>query len=76
MARDVEPFTRAAGLPSRDRPGEGFAASEAFDPDEPANEVSQAAYDTVVLGSLLWPNSPHPTFQECCDVVRGFPSGL
>jgi hypothetical protein len=72
----VETFTRAAGLPSRGRPREGFAASEAFDPDEPANEVTRGAYDTVVLGSLLWADSPRPTFKECCDAVRDFPTGL
>ena len=76
MARDVETFTRAAGLPSRGRPAEGFAASEAFDADEPANEVTRAAYDTVVLGSLLWAGSPRPTFKECCHAVRDFPSRL
>lgn len=76
MARDVETFTRAAGLPSRGRPAEGFGASEAFDPSAPVNEPTRGAYDTVVLGSLLWEGSPRPSFEECCDAVRAFPSGL
>lgn len=76
MARDVETFTRAAGLPSRGRPADGFAASEAFDPSAPVNEPTHGAYDTVVLGSLLWEGSPRPSFEECCDAVRRFPTGL
>lgn len=76
MARDVETFTRAAGLPSRGRPAGGFAASEAFDPSAPVNEPTKAAYDSVVLGSLLWEGAARPSFDECCDAVRGFASGL
>lgn len=76
MARDVETFTRAAGLPSRGRPAEGFAASEAFDPWDQVNQPTRAAYDSVVLGSLLWEGAPRPSFDECCDAVRQFPSGL
>ncbi|MEX1164825.1 MAG: nucleotidyl transferase AbiEii/AbiGii toxin family protein, partial [Nitriliruptor sp.] len=60
MARDVETFTRAAGLPSRGRPADGFAASEAFDPNDPANQPTRAVYETVVLDSLLWAGSARP----------------
>lgn len=76
MARDVETFTVAAGLPSRGRPAEGFSVSDAFEAEATANEAVRAAYDSVVLGSLLWPDSPRPTFDECCHVVRDFASAL
>jgi len=55
-------------------PADRPAASDAFASSDPVNE--RAAYDSVVLGSLLWEGAPRPSFDECCHAVRQFSSGL
>ena len=27
-------------------------------------------YEAVVLGQLLWPDSPQPTLEDCCQLVH------
>lgn len=76
MARDVETFTRVAELPTFGRPAGGFAVSGAFDPAREVIQATRAAYEAVVLGSLLWADSPSPSFDDCCTIVQEFPSGL
>lgn len=76
MARDIETFTRVAELPTVGRPARGFATSGAFDPGSETTQVTRAAYDAVVLGGLLWADSPRPSFDDCCVIVQEFPSGL
>lgn len=76
MVRDVETFTRVAELPTVGRSSEGFAVSAAFDPESETSQATRAAYDAVVLGSLLWADSPRPSFDDCCTIVQEFPSGL
>jgi hypothetical protein len=75
MARDVETFTRAAGLPSRGRPTDGFAASEAFAPSAPVNEPTRGAYDTVVLGSLLGKDHLVRASRSAATPFAGSPRG-
>lgn len=61
----------------RERPVAGFSTSDAFDPDNAALAVTQDAYETTVLGSLLWPNTTdRPTFDDCCQAVTQFEGGL
>lgn len=61
----------------RERPMEGFAASEAFAADNPALKPTRDAYDTTVLNGLLWPTAARrPSFDECCRAVTTFDGGL
>ncbi|MDP3983922.1 MAG: nucleotidyl transferase AbiEii/AbiGii toxin family protein, partial [Acidimicrobiia bacterium] len=68
LAREVVTFTHAAGLETSIRPADGFAASPAFSAEDTG--PARAAYDSVVVSQLVWPNAPQPTFDECCAIVR------
>ena len=60
-----------------ERPLEGFASSSAFDPGDDRLAPTREVYEMTVLGELLWPTArARPTFEQCCDAVRGFPGGL
>lgn len=74
LAREVVTFTQAAGLETSRRPVAGFAASPAFDPQR--NEPARTALETIVLPELVWPGTPKPTFEECCEIVHGYSSVL
>lgn len=61
----------------RERPLNGFVASDAFAPDNPALAVTRDAYNTTVLDGLLWPTvTQRPSFEECCEAVATFTGGL
>ena len=61
----------------RERPLDGFAASEAFATDNPSLRPTRDAYDATVLNGLLWPTAGRqPSFDECCRAVRTFEGGL
>lgn len=61
----------------RERPLAGFAASDAFDPANPALTVTRDAYDAIVLDQPLWPNATRrPSFEDCCQAVASFPGEL
>lgn len=68
FAREVTEHSRAAGLPTADRPKGGFATSPAWDPA--ASPVAAAAYHDVVLTNLVWPGAPRSSFRECCTRVH------
>ena len=68
MAREVCEHSRAADLPTADRPRGGFAASPAWDPTD--SRVAGSTYTNLVLPSLVWPGAPRSTFEECCERVR------
>jgi predicted nucleotidyltransferase component of viral defense system len=67
LAREVCEHSRAAGLPTADRPKGGFAASPAWDPS--ASRIASKAYTEIVLPSLVWPNAARSSFVECCARV-------
>lgn len=64
LAREVSQHSRAAGMPTAERPAGGFAASPAW--DAASNAVARDAYETVVLRNLVWPGAPRSSFVECC----------
>ena len=66
LAREVAQHSTAAGLPSAERPQDGFAVSPAWAADQPDVEQS---YDDV-LRLLVWPNAETSTFAECCQRVH------
>jgi hypothetical protein len=68
MAREVCEHSRAADLPTADRPRGGFAASPAWDPS--ASQIAGDAYENLVLRNLVWPDAPSASFEECCGRVR------
>lgn len=68
LAREVCEHSRAAGLPTADRPDGGFAQSAGWDPS--AAVTSAEAYERLVVPGLLWPGAPHSTFEECCALVH------
>jgi hypothetical protein len=68
LARDVCTYSRAAGLPAEDRPPTGFAASPAFI-SSPHADLVAAEYADRVVGQLLWPGRPHPSLEDCVDLV-------
>jgi hypothetical protein len=74
LAREVCEHSRAAGLPTADRPRGGFATSPAWDPT--VASVASTAYTNVVVPSLLWPQATRSTFHECCMRVRDLASLL
>ncbi len=60
----------------RERPLNGFAASEAFAADNPSLRPTRDAYDATVLNGLLWPTAARqPSFDECCRAVTTFEGG-
>jgi hypothetical protein len=71
LAREVHVHSRALGVPSIERPASGFHMSPAFDATDPVLATARVAYDTVVLGQLVWPDATvRPSFEECCATVR------
>ncbi len=66
LAREVTEHSRAAGLPTADRPHGGFATSPAWNP---ATRTATTAYTTVIQ-QLIWPGAPTSTFDECCELVH------
>ena len=66
LAREVARHSTAAGLPSAERPGGGFAQSPAWASGQ--DEVEQSYND--VLRLLVWPNAETSTFEECCKRVH------
>jgi hypothetical protein len=68
LAREVCEHSRAADLPTADRPKGGFAASPAW--NVAAARVAATAYTDLVLPNLVWPGAPRSTFDECCERVR------
>lgn len=67
LAREVCEHSRAAELPTADRPKGGFAASPAWDPA--VARIAGTAYERAVLPNLVWPGAPRSTFEECCERV-------
>jgi hypothetical protein len=74
LAREVCEHSRAAGLPTAERPPGGFATSAAW--DHRFSRVASAEYRDVVLPGLVWPGAPTSTFSECCDRVHALASLL
>ena len=71
LAREVHVHSRALGVPSTERPASGLHMSPAFDATDPVLATARAAYDSVVLGQLVWPDARvRPSFEECCNAVR------
>ena len=70
LSREVVTFTRDARLEPSLRPKGGFAASPAF--DTARSEAVVEAFDSIVVGQLVWPSAPQPSFEECCAVVHHF----
>ena len=68
LAREVVTFTTAAKMDTSNRPAEGFASSPAFDPA--VSGPARSAFDSIVLGQLLWPSAPRPSFEDCCAAVH------
>ncbi len=68
LAREVCQHSRAAGMPTADRPSGGFAQSPAWDPA--TSTVARYVYESVVLRNLVWPGAPRSTFDDCCDRVK------
>ena len=66
LAREVARHSQAVGLPTADRPVDGFASSPAWNSETAA---AKEAYDTV-LQQLVWPGAPISTFEECCRLVH------
>ena len=68
LAREVVTFTAAAKRDTSIRPAEGFASSPAFNPA--VSGPARSEFDSVVLGQLLWPSAPRPSFEDCCAAVH------
>lgn len=61
----------------RERPLAGFSSSSAFDATNDALAVVRDAYESTVLGRLLWPTAARrPSFEECCASVASLEGGL
>lgn len=73
MAREVTQHSQAVGLSATARPPGGFAASPAWDTG--AASVAAAAYRSVTQ-TLLWPNAPVSTFEQCCQRIHSHASVL
>jgi hypothetical protein len=68
LAREVSTFTDAAGLDGTTRPADGFAASPAF--DLTATQPARSAFESIVVGQLVWPHAPRPSFEDCHQAVH------
>ncbi len=73
MAREVAQHSQAVGLSASTRPSGGFAASRAWDTGTAT--VAAAAYRSVTQ-TLLWPNAPVSTFEQCCQRIHALASVL
>ncbi|MCP4960207.1 MAG: nucleotidyl transferase AbiEii/AbiGii toxin family protein [Actinomycetia bacterium] len=66
LARETTQHSRAAGLPTAERPADGFSASPAWNtPDQ----VTTKAYDSV-LNELIWPTAHASPIHQCCQRVH------
>lgn len=65
LARETTQHSRAAGLPTAERPAKGFSTSPAW------TEPSTAAIDgyRTVVRELIWPTAPASPIEECCRRV-------
>ncbi len=72
LAREVTQHSRAAGLPTAERPVNGFASSPAWTTHTGA---TANAYSSAVE-QLIWPDAPRSTFAECCAQVAALSSRL
>lgn len=68
LAREVETSSIRAEQIVVSRPIRGFALSPAFC-GGPLVPVTREQYERQVLGQLLWPNRPRPSFDECVNIV-------
>lgn len=68
LAREVCQHSRAAGMPTADRPSGGFGSSPAW--HQASTRVAADAYKNTVLRSLVWPNAPRSTFEQCCARIQ------
>ena len=68
LAREVITFTAAANMETSNRPPAGFAASPAFDPAKA--QSARVAFESIVLGQLLWPAAARPSFEDCSAAVQ------
>lgn len=68
LAREVCEHSRAASMPTAERPAGGFADSPAW--DLTSNAIARNAYDSVVLRNLVWPGAPRSTFEDCCARIK------
>lgn len=68
LAQEVETCSIRAEQNVVSRPIRGFALSPAFC-DGPLVLATREQYEKQVLGQLLWPNRPRPSFDECIKVV-------
>lgn len=66
LAREVTSHSQAVGLPTAERPVDGFASSPAWNPK---TTVVKEAYEAT-LRQLVWPGAPKSTFEECCSLIR------
>ena len=73
MAREVTQHSQAVGLSASARPPGGFAVSTAWDTNSAS--VAAAAYRSVTQ-TLLWPNAPVSTFEQCCQRIHSHASIL
>lgn len=68
LARDTLVHSEAASRPVTSRPEGGFASSPAF--NLPPDAGLATAYEMTVRRQLLWPGSPEPTLEDCCQQVQ------
>ena len=68
LARDTLVHSAVASRPATSRPEGGFAASPAF--NLPSDAGVANAYEAIVRRQLLWPGSPEPTIEDCCQQVQ------
>ena len=68
LAGEVVTFTAAAKMHTSPRPSAGFTSSPAFDPA--VSGPTRSAFDSIVLGQLLWPSAPRPSFEDCRAAVQ------
>jgi hypothetical protein len=64
-------YSRAAGLPAAERPGDGFGTSPAFT-DGPHIAAVADEYAHRVVGQLLWPGRPHSSLLDCMELVQRY----
>lgn len=68
LAREVCQHSRAAGMPTADRPAGGFVQSPAW--DLASSAIARGAYESAVLRNLVWPGAPRSTFEDCCARIN------
>ena len=66
LAREITQHSRAAGLPTAERPADGFSTSPAW--NTPDNVAIQG-YDRV-LNELIWPTAHASPIEQCCQRIH------